>query len=157
MFYLSNIRSILPSDLTKLKVILDQVGLFPAEMLDDMIDPFFSDTNSDVYWHTYEHCGEPIALLFCEKERITESTWNILAIAVKPTFQSQGIGELMMKNIEQALRTNNQSTLIVETSSLPEYERTRKFYDRIGYDREAVIRDFYSPGDNKVVFWKTLR
>ncbi len=46
--------------------------------------------------------------------------------------------------------------LLVETSSLPEYERTRSFYDQLGFDREAVIRAFYAKGEDKVVFWKHL-
>jgi hypothetical protein len=28
----------------------------------------------------------------------------------------------------------------------------RRFYERDGFDREAVIREFYGPGDAKVVF-----
>lgn len=45
---------------------------------------------------------------------------------------------------------------MVETSGLPEYERTRRFYDHIGHDQEARIRDFHAVGEDKVVFWKRL-
>ena len=46
--------------------------------------------------------------------------------------------------------------LIVETSSLARFETAREFYRRHGYDEEARIRDFYGPGDDKVVFWKSF-
>lgn len=46
--------------------------------------------------------------------------------------------------------------MIVETSALPEFELTRKFYDKLNYKREAVIREFYQKGEDKVVFWKKL-
>lgn len=125
-------------------------------MLDEMISPFFNDNECTDYWTTYEHEGMPVCLLYCEQERMTEGTWNVLAVAVLPELQSKGLGALLMANIEQTLINNQQNTLLVETSGLPEYERTRLFYDNIGYTREAVIRDFYAKGEDKVIFWKSL-
>ena len=156
MFKLSNIRSLKQSDITKLKVVLDQTELFPSEMLEDMVNPFFNDSDCTDFWQVYEHHGEPVGFLYCIQEKLTESTWNVLAIAVLPDLQNQGIGGLLMSKIEQILHNSNHSTLLVETSSLPEYDRTRKFYERIGYHKEAVIRDFYTKGDHKVVFWKSI-
>ena len=46
--------------------------------------------------------------------------------------------------------------LLVETSSTDQYEATRAFYEARGFDREALIREFYGPGDDKVVFWKAM-
>ncbi|MEO7062079.1 MAG: hypothetical protein ABI083_20370 [Lapillicoccus sp.] len=46
--------------------------------------------------------------------------------------------------------------LIVETSSTDDYTASRRFYAREGFDREACIREFYGPGDDKIVFWKSL-
>ncbi len=46
--------------------------------------------------------------------------------------------------------------LLIETSSTPQYEATRAFYSVKGYTHEATVRDFYGPGDDKIVFWKLL-
>lgn len=46
--------------------------------------------------------------------------------------------------------------LLVETSGLPDFERTRRFYMKCGCEEEARIRDFYTTGDDKVVFRKVL-
>jgi ribosomal protein S18 acetylase RimI-like enzyme len=46
--------------------------------------------------------------------------------------------------------------LIVETSSQPDYEPARRFYDAHGYRREAVIADFYSVGDSLVLYSRKL-
>jgi hypothetical protein len=46
--------------------------------------------------------------------------------------------------------------LIIETSGLASFERTRAFYRALGYDEEARIREFFKAGDDKVVFRKAL-
>ena len=46
--------------------------------------------------------------------------------------------------------------LLLETSGLPEFARTRAFYRTNGYDEEARIREFYAAGEDKVVFRKAL-
>jgi ribosomal protein S18 acetylase RimI-like enzyme len=45
---------------------------------------------------------------------------------------------------------------LVETSGLPKYDRARAFYTKCGYEEEARIRDFYTTGDDKIVFRKAL-
>lgn len=87
---------------------------------------------------------------------MTDGTYNLYLIAVHKDFQGKGIGSEMMNYIENLLKSRSVRVLLVETSGLPEFERTRKFYDKCSYNKEAVIRDFYSEGEDKVVFWKKL-
>ena len=44
----------------------------------------------------------------------------------------------------------------IETSSKAIYRDTRVFYERRGYRAEATLKEFYSPGDHKVIYVKTL-
>ena len=44
----------------------------------------------------------------------------------------------------------------MDTSQRTEYASTRAFYESCGYLQEAVLRDFYAPGDGKVVYCKVL-
>ena len=46
--------------------------------------------------------------------------------------------------------------MIVETSGADEFRLTRKFYENLNYHKEATIRDFWSEGDDKVIYWKKL-
>ena len=62
----------------------------------------------------------------------------------------------MMAFVENTLAMRGERVLLVETSALPEFERTRAFYRRIGYTEEARIRDFYKAGEDKVIFRKAL-
>ena len=40
--------------------------------------------------------------------------------------------------------------------AVPQYEPTRRFYLKNGYDQEALVRDYYNDGDSLVIFRKRL-
>ena len=65
-----------------------------------------------------------------------------------------GLRSLLLGHVEKDIRAQEGRLLLIETSTLPHYEPTRRFYERYGYARECVIRDYYSEGDDKVVFSK---
>jgi hypothetical protein len=45
----------------------------------------------------------------------------------------------------------------VETASQQKYAPTRAFYERCGYTATATLPDFYSPGDDKIIYSKSLK
>jgi hypothetical protein len=46
--------------------------------------------------------------------------------------------------------------MFIDTSGRAQYGPTRAFYERMGYVRHELVPDFYSPGDDKVVYRKQL-
>ena len=48
----------------------------------------------------------------------------------------------MMRHIEQLLTNKDGRILIIETSSHQAQDAARRFYTKMGYAQEAVIRDF---------------
>jgi ribosomal protein S18 acetylase RimI-like enzyme len=46
--------------------------------------------------------------------------------------------------------------LIVETSQLPDFKDARAFYSKCGFTKVAEIPNYFSHGDNKVVFTKPI-
>lgn len=149
-------RPIQQQDIPVLKRVIDSSELFPSEFLDEMLVTYFSNSNTSDIWITDEHNGTPIAVAYCAPEKMTEGTYNLYLIAIHKDHQGKGIGAKIMRYFEAMLTDKGVRILIVETSGLPSFELTRKFYDKLGYIREAVIRDFYEAGDDKVVFWKKL-
>lgn len=89
-------------------------------------------------------------------EKFTDGTYNLLAIGVSQDSQRKGIASEMMKYIELLLKTKDGRILIVETSTDDAQIGARKFYKQVGYTQEAVIRDFWKDGEDKIVFWKKL-
>ena len=149
-----NIRAMARHDLNAVSSILDDTGLFPSEMLAKMAEPFFS--GEPHIWLTAYNDDDVLGFAYCEPQRLTDGTYNLLAIAVAPDRQGGGVGRHLVAAVEHAVRGLGGRVLLVETSSLPEYQRTRSFYDQLAYDREAVIREFYAKGEDKIVFWKHL-
>lgn len=150
------IRPIEARDIDALKAVIDSSNLFPSAMLDDMIAGYLGGTTPDEMWLTVDVMDTPVAIAYCASERMTEGTSNLLLIAVHEDHKGQGIGSNLIADIEDRLRKAGQRILLVETSGVPAFERARAFYHTCGYTREAVIRDYYAEGDDKVVFWKRL-
>ena len=46
--------------------------------------------------------------------------------------------------------------IYIDTSGRPQYAPTRAFYERIGFRCDAVLADFYAPGDDRVIYVKCL-
>jgi ribosomal protein S18 acetylase RimI-like enzyme len=87
---------------------------------------------------------------------LTRSGFDLYWIVVQPDVQRSGLGRRLMAMAEVATRELGGTAMYVETSSRPQYEPTRSFYRRLGYDHAAEFPDFYAPGDGKVVFVKRL-
>lgn len=153
------IRPTTPDDTDALLALADATGLFPPsglELLRQMLAES-SDNNSDTepFWLTDDD-NRPVGVAYCGPERMTDQTWNLQLIAIHPDHQGQGRGAKLLHYVEQILAKRGGRMLLVETSGLPELERTRQFYTKCGYEEAARIRDFYATGDDKVVFRKLL-
>ena len=152
----ATVRRVTPNDVPALKALIDATGLFLSDMLDGMLAPYFEQgpTGSE-FWITDDE-GGPVAVAYYAPERMTEGTWNLYLIAVHPGCQGSGRGSALLRHVEEALGARGERVLLVETSGLPEFERTRAFDSINGYDEEARIRDFYQAGEDKVIFRKEL-
>lgn len=150
-----NIRLAEGRDIPVIATIADETELFPSDMLEAMIDGYLTHSTRDI-WFVGDNGGDVISFCFCEPERMTDGTWNLLAIGVSPPSQGQGHGARMMAYLEAYLAGQSERILLVETMGTPEFGRTREFYRKNGYVEEARIREFYGAGADKVVFWKHL-
>ena len=87
---------------------------------------------------------------------LAEGVFDLYWIAVDPNARRKSIGRELITACEQAVRENSGRMLIAETSGTPHYEPTRQFYVGLGFEQEAVIKDFYSSGDDLVIFVKRV-
>ena len=85
---------------------------------------------------------------------MTRSTYDLYWIAVDPAAHLQGVGKELLLHSESFIRERGGTLVMVETSSLPKYEKTRAFYRRNRYTESAHVKDYYAPGDDLVVYTK---
>ena len=151
-----SIRRLDRGDLPSLRIILAGTGLFPPDMLDAMAEPYLSGEATH-HWLVASDRGPLVAgFAYAEPERMTDGTFNLLAMAVEPAQQGKRLGKALVRGLEDLLREGGGRVLIVETSSLEEYTGTRAFYAGQAFCEEARIRDFYAAGEDKILFWKRL-
>ena len=154
------IRATVPGDSQAILSLAAQTGVFkPHEIqaLDEVLTDYHA-TNRGLGHHsvTFEEGGEILGFAYYAPAAMTDRTWYLYWIAVTKSTQARGIGGKLLKHAEDEIRNQGGRILLIETSSLPHYDLTRKFYLKHHYLQAAAIADFYADGDSLVVFSKRL-
>ena len=154
------IRPTVPGDSPALVALADETRVFKPleiEALKEVLDDYHESNHREGHISiTYEEDGRPIGFAYYAPAAMTDRTWYLYWIAVSKNTQAKGVGGKLLRHAEEDIRRAGGRLLLIETSSLPHYELTRKFYLKHHYDQAAVLRDFYADGDDMVVFSKHL-
>lgn len=153
---MASIKHLTQQDKADVIALAERSGLFSPEgiaLIEERLDQYFA--GSGEIWLASGD-GEIAGALYCTPEPMTDGTWNILMLIVSTDTHGQGHGRALMSHVETVLAARGARLLIVETSSTDGFERARTFYPKCGYQEEARIKDFYTTGDDKVVFTKSL-
>ena len=86
----------------------------------------------------------------------TAGSYDLYWIAIAHGIRDRGLGKALLLQTEALIAENGGRTVYAETSSRIQYEPTRFFYERCDYVAEAVLKDFYAPGDSKIIYSKIL-
>ncbi len=88
---------------------------------------------------------------------LATGVYDLYWIAVDSETRRSGAGRRLISASEEAVKNLGGRMLIAETSGTEHYKSTRDFYEGVGYTAEAVIKDFYSPGDDLFIYIKRLK
>ena len=156
-----NIRPMTYQDKTSIMKILrntPEFKPFEVTVAEELIDCYLGDPHGAGYHILIAESDTAIAGYICYGPTpMTEGTWDIYWEAVAQEKRGQGIGTVLMQSAEKGIAKANGRLAIIETSSLPEYEATRRFHLGNGYELIARIPDFYAPGDDKLILQKRFR
>ncbi|MCI0461571.1 MAG: GNAT family N-acetyltransferase [Gemmataceae bacterium] len=154
------IRPTVPSDTPALLALAQGTGVFkPLEIqaLQEVLDDYHGETQALGHRSvTHEQDGQVIGFAYYAPAAMTDRTWYLYWIAVNKPIQAKGIGTALLHHAEDDVRQAQGRLFLIETSSLPHYEPTRRFYLKHGYEQAAVLRDYYADGDDMVIFHKRL-
>ena len=112
-------------------------------------------TKGDTSWYSFivaRKGGKLLGFACYGRRALTEGTWDFYWLGVDQASQGQGIGKILLREVQERVRQRGGRLLIIETAGKPEFEPTRQFYMRNGCTLEARIRDFYAPGDDLFIF-----
>ena len=82
--------------------------------------------------------------------------YDLYWMAVDPKAQGKGYGRRLVEWLEDYVKAERGRLIIIETSSTPKYDSTRRFYLGLKYTEVARIPDYYQDGDDRVIYTKRL-
>lgn len=83
---------------------------------------------------------------------LTEGTFDLYWINIVDAWKGKGVGKQLIAAVVEAVRTAHGRLIVLDTSGRPDYAPTRAFYVRCGFHPTATIPDFYTPGDDLVIY-----
>jgi ribosomal protein S18 acetylase RimI-like enzyme len=87
---------------------------------------------------------------------LTQGVYDLYWIVVDAAARGRQYGQRLLRFAEEEVKRRGGRMVLIETSSLPEYDGTRRFYLAAGYPEIARIPNFYKPGDDKVIYAKEV-
>ncbi len=103
-----------------------------------------------------EHFGRLAGCLCYGPIPATAAGYNLYWIAVHPEYQGRSLGRRLLKEMEILIRKAGGGRIYSDTSQRLEYAGTRAFYESCGFTLEAVLKDFYAPGDGKATYSRSV-
>jgi ribosomal protein S18 acetylase RimI-like enzyme len=82
--------------------------------------------------------------------------FDLYWIAVAPDQQRRRLGRALLEEAERRSAAEGAAEMTIDTAGRAQYAPTRAFYGRMGYHVHEIVPDFYTPGDDKVVYRKKL-
>jgi GNAT superfamily N-acetyltransferase len=156
-----SVRATEEQDVAAIRAMCVAVSVFTSEevaTVDELLDAYFSQGPARSGYHFLSALEQGRAVGFaCYGPRaITSGTFDLYWIVTAPAAARKGVGGLLLAAVEEAVRRCDGRLIIAETSGRADYINTRLFYLKYNYVPEAEIRDFYSPGDDLVIFVRRL-
>ncbi|MEN3044610.1 MAG: GNAT family N-acetyltransferase [Candidatus Hydrothermales bacterium] len=95
-----------------------------------------------------------IGFIFFSENLLADSVIELLWIAVDPEFYGKGVAQILWEEFFREVKVRNARLIVLETQA--RHKRARSFYRKMGFEREAEIKDFYAEGESKEIWVKRI-
>lgn len=130
-----------------------------AECVDEMFVETWTkrrDDNDNYRWLSCWHGSTMIGFACYGSESLTQDTWDLFWICVRPEARGKGAGRALINEAVSQARKANGRLMVIYTSSTPKYAPARGLYESAGFGRTAVVPDYYNDGDDLYIYSKRL-
>ncbi|MEX2115650.1 MAG: GNAT family N-acetyltransferase [Bacteroidota bacterium] len=156
------VRPFAKEDIQPLKEILVTTGVFKKEEIDVAVELMEivveePDQRDYLMFTSADHENKVLGYYCVGPTPLTETTYDLYWLAVDVRHHGGGVGRELMDHCFELVSSRGGRKIIAETSSQASYNRTRAFYGKNGFVEESRIKDYYSPGDDLVIYTKHLQ
>jgi len=156
------IRKFLAQDLDAVRDILVKSEVFSAEEIAvalEVVEVYLENPKQHDYdlYTAVENRERIVGYLCIGPTPISLGTFDLYWIAVHPEAQGKGVGRELLLFAEALVKSRGGRLIVAETSSLPRYEKARRFYESNHYNVLAHIKEYYNVGDDLIIYGKYLQ
>jgi GNAT superfamily N-acetyltransferase len=133
-------------------------GQFDADGLEHFrhtLEEHLADPGAALWFTAFD--GDPVGVAYCIPEPVSVGTWNLLMLWVEDGLEEKGVGLALVARIERELLEMGARILVVETSGTDDFDFARSFYEKLGFQLEATLRDFFDVDDDKMIYAKRIK
>lgn len=153
-------EKIISTDIEAIRQLIESVEFFSPEEGDIAIElaqtSLIQGETSDYYFLFANLSDNMVGYTCFGPIAGTMASFDLYWIVVHRNFRGLGIGKKLLAGTESMVNKRGGRRIYIETSSRKQYEPARSFYCGCGYCEEAILNDFYSPGDDKIIYVKAI-
>jgi len=158
--FTTEIRRAGPQDKQSVMTILKRTKFFRPQEL-DIAEEVFDDAisgrmNCDYQSFVAVVADKTIGWVCFGPTPCTVGTFDIYWLAVAPENQKQGIGTSLVGYAIEAIKALHGRLITIDTSGSQRYLSTQRFYESLGFCKEACIKDFYAADDDKIIYIRRI-
>ncbi len=147
-------------DIKRIREIVESTGFFydfETDVAVELVEERLRDGESTGYHFVFAEVDGVTAAYSCFGHiEMTKSCFDLYWIVTHHDFRGKGVGKKLLDKTYEEARKMGCKIIIAETSGREHYAPTRAFYDSAGYTLEAIIKDYYDDGDDKLMYTKRI-
>ena len=149
-----------PSDPAAVRSVVSSSGFFHPDEIDvavELVETRLEQGEGSGYFFLFAERGCDLLGYTCFGPiPCTRESYDLYWIAVREDCRGMGLGRELFDRSAAIMAGRGGRRIYIETSSRDLYASTRAFYLRCGCREDAVLEDFYAPGDHKAVYVKII-
>ena len=105
-----------------------------------------------------EYNGKTVAYAcFEELPDAKAGTYELYWLSTLNEYRGVGVGRKLVDYLIATLKNYDAERLYVKTDSTPQYEPTRRFYEKCGFKLCAVLPEYYDSGDDCCIYCLNMK
>jgi ribosomal protein S18 acetylase RimI-like enzyme len=146
-----------PEDRVAIGEIARRAGVFTPEEEEsvfELFDAHLQSADSGYEWFSARAGNRMVGFACYGPTPLAQGAYDLYWICTDREFQGQGVGRALFSAMDMEIRNRKGRLMMIWTSGGKEYLPASKFYEGMGCELSARIRDYYKPGEDMVVFVK---